>query len=463
MKIDTTYKARISEAISSDSKHAVTPADFRRACLETVDIYRKATDFFIKVILESWDEISAISGSNERLSCVEALTVTTKSRPDVPYPFKDGYFFKYPCYYRRAAIKDALGMVSSYKSNLANWEQDPVGKRPTLRSCGHAYPALYRNGSYKPNGEYTAEIKLRVHNTWDWVAVRLRKSDMDYINRHCSSREKLCPSLRRRGRIWSLDFVFEENVELTDTIDTVLSVDLGINNACTCCAMKPDGTILGREFLKLPKEQDSLVHALNRVKKAQQHGCYKTPRLWAKVKGINDHIAARTAQFIIDTAVYYNADVIVFEFLDTRGKKRSSKKQRLHHWKAKAVQSIVTDKAHRLHMRISHVCAWGTSKLAYDGSGSVERGIDGNYSICRFKNGKIYNCDLSASYNIGARYCIREIIKSLPAKTGLALEAKVPQAAKRSTCTYSTLISLVAELKELAPFADSESCTLAAA
>ena len=119
-------------------------------------------------------------------------------------------------------------------------------------------------------------------------------------------------------------------------------------------------------------------------------------------------------------------------------------------WKARGVQSIVTLKAHRLGMHISHVCAWGTSAYAYDGSGRVTRGIDDNYSICRFKNDKIYNCDLSASYNIGARYYIREIVKSLPETVGLALEAKVPQIAKRSTCTYSTLISLLAELKELA-------------
>ena len=34
--------------------------------------------------------------------------------------------------------------------------------------------------------------------------------------------------------------------------------------------------------------------------------------------------------------------------------------------------------------------------------------------ICRFQSGKTYNCDLSASYNIGARYIIKELIKVLP-------------------------------------------------
>ena len=151
----------------------------------------------------------------------------------------------------------------------------------------------------------------------------------------------------------------------------------------------------------------------------------------------------------MDIAILYSADVIVFEHLDRSGKKRGSKKQRLHLWKSQYVQKMVTDKAHRLSMRVSHICAWGTSKLAFDGSGFVLRGRDAelkSYSVCKFQSGKIYNCDLSASYNIGARYFIREIIKSVPARVRLALEAKVPQVAKRSTCTLSTLISLNAEL-----------------
>ena len=213
--------------------------------------------------------------------------------------------------------------------------------------------------------------------------------------------------------------------------------------------MHSDGTVLGRHFLKLPKEYDSLTHSVNRIKKAQQHGSRKAPKLWAKAKGINDNIAVKTAQFIMDIAVLYNADVIVFEHLDLNGRKRGSKKQKLNLWKARYVQSMVSDKAHRLGIRISRINAWGTSRFAYDGSGRVSRGREADlssYSVCRFASGKIYNCDLNASYNIGARYFIREILKSLPAKERLALEAKVPQAARRSTCTLATLISLSGEL-----------------
>ena len=100
-------------------------------------------------------------------------------------------------------------------------------------------------------------------------------------------------------------------------------------------------------------------------------------------------------------------------------------------------------------MRIRRICAWGTSKFAYDVSGMVLRGKDADlatYSVCKFTNGKIYNCDLSASYNIGARYFIREILKSLDESLRLDIEAKVPRCSKRSTCTLSTLISLNAAL-----------------
>ena len=173
------------------------------------------------------------------------------------------------------------------------------------------------------------------------------------------------------------------------------------------------------------------------------------PRLWAVVKGINDDIAVKTAAFIMDTATRYEADVIVLEHLDRTGKKKGSNKQKLHMWRSQYVQGIVQHKAHQNGMRVSRVCASKSSLLAYDGSGEVKRGKKiglESYSLCKFQNGKVYNCDLSASYNIGSRYFIREIMKSLPERVGLDLAAKVPQVSKRSTCTFSTLINLYAVL-----------------
>lgn len=114
-------------------------------------------------------------------------------------------------------------------------------------------------------------------------------------------------------------------------------------------------------------------------------------------------------------------------------------------WKKNTIQNIVEHKAHRNGIRVSHVCSWNTSKLAFDGSGVVLRGRDANlgtYEICKFSNGKVYNCDLSASYNIGARYFIREVQKILPARVWSDIVAKVPECQKRTQCTYNTLLEI---------------------
>ena len=308
---------------------------------------------------------------------------------------------------------------------------------------------MYREVMFKNTTDrYTVRIKVFIRNTWDWTEVKLRKSDMDYIAKYCPLRKACVPTLRRRGKNWSLDFPFEEERKLTDTPireQTIVSVDLGINNACVCSVMTSEGTVLARRFLHLNREKDSLNRALQRIKNAQKQGNRKMPRLWAKAKGINDSIAVKTATFIMDLAVYYSAHVIVMEKLDLKGRKHGSKKQRLHHWRAQYVQQMVQDKAHRNGQRVSRVCAWNTSKLAFDGSGAVTRD-EKNHSLCTFPNGKRYHCDLSASYNIGARYFVREIFKSLSVTTGQRIAAKVPECVKRSTCTLSSLIRLHAEL-----------------
>ena len=96
--------------------------------------------------------------------------------------------------------------------------------------------------------------------------------------------------------------------------------------------------------------------------------------------------------------------------------------------------------AHRAGMRISRICAWGTSKLAFDGSGEVIRDPK-NYSLCRFPSGKKYNCDLSASLNIGARFFLRLYAQNPDVKE------TIPSTPRR---TYSTLLSVIRQADLLA-------------
>ncbi|MGM7685147.1 hypothetical protein ACSVDA_23875 [Cytobacillus sp. Hm23] len=106
----------------------------------------------------------------------------------------------------------------------------------------------------------------------------------------------------------------------------------------------------------------------------------------------------------------------------------------------KGLKNKVTQMAHYLGMRISRINARNTSALAFDGSGEVER--NPKKDLPTFSTGKVYHADLSASYNIGARYFIRGIQKSIPEKKWLSLQAKVPELAKRTEQNLSSLISL---------------------
>ena len=421
---------------------------------QTVEIYRNAVSFFIDVCDKEWHILESLN-SLERCRKIEELTLQTKKNQNPKYDFNER-FYKMPSYLRRSAINTATGCYSSYYSNLKNWEDNPVGNRPKLQLDRNVMPTLYKNNMYIRTDDGTARIKIFHKNDWVWLDVELNNQDVKYINNHCKFKKECVPTLNKQGKCWYLVFPFEDKVEFqkVDIQDQLIcAVDLGLNNNATCSIMQSDGTVVGRKFVNLATEKDHLYKALNRVKKAQQNGARRCPTLWKHVNDLNACISRKTAKDIVDFAVLYSADVIVFEHLGTQGKKRGKGKQKLALWRKQEIQKLVEHKAHILGIRISHICAWNTSKLAFDGSGRVERGTyiqNGikkyNYSICTFSNGKQYNCDLSASYNIGARYFIRELLKSDSVMRRLPSQTKDSDYGTGTTRTLSTLIRLNADL-----------------
>ena len=220
--------------------------------------------------------------------------------------------------------------------------------------------------------------------------------------------------------------------------------------------MDAEGTVIARHFIRQAVEKDHLHTVLNRIRNQQQHGARRCRKLWSIADNINREISRKTASDILSFAYEYNVDVIVFEHLDTKGKKKGKNKQKLSLWRKKEIQNIVEHRAHRLGMWISRICAWNTSRLAYDGSGVVERGKytqngveKHNYSICVFQSGKQYHCDLNASYNIGARYFIRELLKSDSVRRRLPSQTKDSDYGTGTTRTLSSLIKLNADISKV--------------
>lgn len=375
---------------------------------------------------------------------VEKLLHMTKDNPTPKYKEFDKLFYKMPCYFRRAAIMSALGIVASYKANYDNWENSGgIGNPPKLQTKHDWQPAFYNENMYCPADGDAVYLKLFNGTDWVWHRIDVRHTDLAYLQKYWSHVKASAPILEKRHGKYFLRFAFEEKQELLDISSgatTVCAVDLGLNSDAVCTIMQSDGTILSRKFINFPSDKDRLYTVVNRIKRYQrEHGCKNVQSFWKYAQRINDELAKKIAAAITDYAVLWSVEVIVFEHLDMRGEK--SKSQKIALWRKNGIQTLVEHKAHRCGIHISRICAWGTSKLAFDGSGVLKRD-EHNHALATFSTGKRYNCDLSASYNIGARYFIRELLKPLDVNSRSQLQAKVPEAERRTQCTYATLIAI---------------------
>lgn len=426
---------------------------------DTVKKFREALSCLVEIFNKEWAGICAINNAEERQNYAMSLIHSTKTNKAKHEEF-DKLFPTFPTYLRRAAVAQAIGKVSSYRSNYRNWEDGgKKGKSPTFQIDHNCMPVFYRGNMYnETKNPDEVELKLFVKNNWRFVKIRLRHTDVRYLQKYWTGVKSCAPVLEKRYGQYYLRFAFEEKVKLNNTDiqnQKICSVDLGINNDAVCSIMNSTGTILQRKFINFPSDKDLIYRVVNRIKKHQrEHGPGSASGLWSYAQRLNTQHANKIAAEIVDFAILYGADCIVFEHLDTKGRKRGKNKQRLALWRKNTVQAVAAHKAHRRGIHISRVCAWGTSALAYDGSGKVVRDDD-NHSLCTFTTGKRYNCDLSASYNIGARYFIRGLLQTLSVRKRSLIGAKVPDIERRTSNTLSTLVSLN---KELLALSESDSC-----
>ena len=318
----------------------------------------------------------------------------------------------------------------------------------------YTYPAYYKRDLFRNFDPINQTIELKVFKNNDWVfeTYKLKTSDCTYYQRYLAGKKQNVPIIQKKGRRFYATFSYEEETTLVSekSIDKICAIDLGLNTDATCSIMDKDGTVYARKFISFSTEHDQLHTQLGRIKRNQKRGSRHNKTLWRKVAGLSQDIADKTVKAIFDFGIEHGVDVFVLEYLDFKGKNIV---KRAHFWGYKRIYKVLTHKAHQYGLRVARVNAHNTSRLAFDGSGWSKRGReitpDTPHALMQFPNGKIYNADLNASYNIGARYFIRYLLKTVTATQRLALEVKVPQVAKRSTCTLSHLINLRSELAVL--------------
>lgn len=435
--------------------------------LPTLEIYREALLFYVSVLNDNFELFSELNAKTI-MPVAEKLTHATIKNPYplTPFDSEGSHFYKFPSYLRRACILESFGILNSHKSRLNNWENKRNEKQlakkkfldhpPKLPDLHKTFPVFYKDNMFKDainiDKKGYAKIKLFIENDWKWINIIYDTSNFKSGNnlRFNDDFKALNPSLIQKGNKLFLHIPYSKpKLKLNSTLiddQIAIGVDLGLTNSAVCSAVKSDGTVIGRLFINQPVEKDRIKTEINKLSKAKRlTGITNMPNHWRRINGLQDFIVQNTADKIIAFAIENNATHIVLEHLGNMKIPKGffgAKKLRfkLQYWSKMRVQKIVIEKAHSLGIRYSKVLASGTSMYAYDGSGIVKR--IPRKDLCKFTNNKIYNADLSASYNIASRYFIREYLKPLSEITRLQVEANVPLLAVRITHTLSSLIRL---------------------
>lgn len=432
----------------------------------TVDIYSDCVLYFVNIINLEYDFLKDLK-AKESLTATEKLTHHTSKNTNPKYNDFDEKFYKFPSYLRRAAINEARGLVSSYRSNYANWELEKAiyedkypnkkfrKSSPKLPKEIKTYPAMYKKEQFSDWSDDKKSCCLKIYRNNDWVWYDINLNIKNFKNRNIENCKLLSPVLIKRGKKFYLDFPYENNVEFKkiDIKDRIIvSVDLGLTNTAVCSAMNSNGTVLDRLFVKQSREKDQLRIYTSRMSKAtRESGIYnKKPNLWRKINNLQTHIVQSCASEIIKFAIKNNARIIVFEHLSKFKTPRGfygAKKLRfkLQYWAKCKIINTVKNIANQYGISISRINPRNTSALAFDGSGFVIR--NHKKDIATFTNGKVYNADLNASYNIGARYFLRAILNPMAEKHRLEVQAKVPELVSRTNCSLASLISLQQALR----------------
>jgi len=388
-------------------------AEQRILFAETVKVYRRLCRHLTGIVFTHWSELGSLN-SQQIIPAVERLVHSTSQNPNVKYPI-DRTFHKFPSYYRRAAIAFAVGQVSSFITRYREWQSGTRNRRdarpPTLNANAGCYPVLYQGQCYKLHGYDRVEIKVFTGKDWVWTIVQIS----GLRERHkVDSNQLLSPSLIFDERRYHLSVPFECHPEKRQPDKNVVAVDLGINTTATVSVVTFDGTVIWREFVHPGRDIDRRDKRLKlvsvRASKTMGKGgklhkgfCSNTYR---KCRHINENIAHHVSKRIVDIAKQFNAQAIVFEHLKgwkaKGGRKGSTLRQRFHGWLKAMIRNYTEMKWQEAGGKTVDVIAAYTSKLAYDGSGVVQRDAK-NYALAKFLSGKRYNADLNGSKNIAAR------------------------------------------------------------
>jgi len=420
----------------------------KRAALHaTVEVLNTARAFYVNFFLAHADKLAervpyysekhqaiqerAIS-ANELLTWAEFQTVATKEHPD---PLPDWNFSQhfpdFPFIYRRSVIKDAIGKVRSYLSNLAKWHQ--AGKKrgkPGLPGTSN-HPTLYEGAlSLELDGLDLRKtfVRLKVYTgaCWTWVNYPVKYSRFFEQRRTESGWEQQSPKLIRRHKAAELHICQTKEIKAKRVMESkrdpdlvTVGVDLNVKNLAVITVRQDDRIIETVFVTDQGLDQHRYWHLKRIAKKQWQSGKpvkgeHSNQQIWGHVRRMNENAAHQVARRIAIVCAKYPGCALLFERLRKINQRGGSKSKRLNRKQANQLRGKINqytkDKAYASCSTVTvEVNPHGTSQYCSRCGAKGERFSYRGGKRIREKWGKLFACpscqyeanaDFNASVNV---------------------------------------------------------------
>jgi len=354
--------------------------------------------------------------ADKLLTWTEFQTVETAEHPHALPDWNFSRAFPHlPVVYRRSVIKDAIGRVRSYLSNLANWQRSGKKRgKPGLPGTSN-HPTLYQGAfSLELQGLDLRKtfVRLKVYDGkgWIWVNYPVKYSRYFEQRRSESGWEQQSPKLILRQKSAELHVCQTKEIKAKKVMESkrdphlvTVAVDLNVKHLAVI-SVRQDERIIETVFVADHGLDQHRYHHLKRIAKKQWQsgkpikGERSNQQIWWHIRHMNEDAAHQVARRIVKVCAKYPGCVLIFERVRKIRPKGGSKSRRMnrkqaYHLRGK-INRLAREKAYAQGIVTIEVNPWGTSQHCCRCGAKGERFSlkAGERNV--WKGGKLFACPL---------------------------------------------------------------------
>ena len=308
-------------------------------------------------------ERERLISADKLLTWAESQTVATKehSDPAAEWNFSQA-FPDFPVVYRRSVIKDAIGKVRSYLSNLSNWQHSgkKKGKPGPPRASNH--PTLYKGTfSLELGGldlrQSFVRLKVYTGSYWTWANYPVKSSRYFEQRRTESGWQQHSPRLVLGRKQASLHFSQTREIKAKKVKESkqnpdlvTVAVDLNVKQLAVI-TVRQHGKIIETVFVRDNGLDQHRYRHLKHISKKQWlsgkpvKGERNCTQLWWHIRRMNRNAAHKTARAIARVCARYPGCVLLFERLRKIKARGGSNSRRLNRKQANQLRGQINQLA----------------------------------------------------------------------------------------------------------------------